>query len=100
MDFHASALLKVSKMKDFPSLSDPTVTIMLSSEDGVVQQDTGGGRHKHGLMSNHVLHPGDLALAIAATVPATVAEVDGPGGEQPHPSPLRPDSACQPDART
>ncbi len=76
MDFHASGMLKVSRIKDFPPLSDPTVTIMTISETGYVQQYTGDGKRKHGLISSHTLRPGDLVLAILPTIPATVAEVD------------------------
>ncbi|MDH6129844.1 hypothetical protein [Kitasatospora sp. GP82] len=60
MDFYTSGMLKVSRMKDFPSLSDPTVTIMLISECGYIGQYTGDGNLKRGLISSHTLRPGDL----------------------------------------
>ncbi|MFD0396935.1 hypothetical protein ACFVHI_02495 [Kitasatospora sp. NPDC127121] len=76
MDFYTTGMPKVSRVRDFPSLSDPTVTIMTISEHGYVSQYTGNGERKRGLISSHTLRPGDLVLAILPTIPATVAVVD------------------------
>ena len=80
MDFHASGMLKVSRIKDFPPLSDPTVTIMTISETGYVQQYTGDGKRKHGLISSHTLRPGEPLFGIAHSGHYFVSNATGAGG--------------------
>ncbi|MGW4806430.1 hypothetical protein [Kitasatospora sp. NPDC004272] len=76
MTYRTMRMPKVSRMKDFPPLSDPAVTLVTITEHGFVSHYDGNGQRKRTQLSGHPLRPGDLVLAIAATTPVTIAEVD------------------------